>query len=43
LQRELLDAEREALVELRRNGAISNEVWIRVARDLDLEDERLDS
>ena len=42
LRRELLDAEREALVELRRSGAISNDVWIRVGRDLDLEDERLD-
>ena len=42
LRRELLDAERRALVELRRSGAISNDVWIRVGRDLDLEDERLD-
>lgn len=42
LRRELLDAEREALVALRRSGAISNDVWLRVARDLDLEDERLD-
>ena len=42
LRRLLLDAEREALVELRRAGAISNDVWIRVGRDLDLEDERLD-
>jgi CPA1 family monovalent cation:H+ antiporter len=43
LLRELLDAERQALVELRRSGVISNEVWLRVERDLDLEDERLDS
>ena len=42
LRRELLEAERRALVELRRSGAISNEVWIRVGRDLDLEDQRLD-
>ena len=42
LRRELLDAERRALVDLRRSGAISNEVWIRVGRDLDLEDQRLD-
>ena len=42
LRRELLDAEREALLDLRRTGAISNDVWIRVARDLDLEDQRLD-
>jgi CPA1 family monovalent cation:H+ antiporter len=42
LRRELLDAERRALIELRRTGAISNDVWIRVGRDLDLEDQRLD-
>jgi CPA1 family monovalent cation:H+ antiporter len=42
LRRALLDAEREALVKLRRAGAISNDVWLRVGRDLDLEDERLD-
>jgi CPA1 family monovalent cation:H+ antiporter len=42
LRRELLDAERGALLELRRAGAISNDVWMRVGRDLDLEDERLD-
>ena len=43
LRHELLDAEREALLDLRRTGAISNDVWIRVARDLDLEDQRLDT
>jgi monovalent cation/hydrogen antiporter len=42
LRRELLAAERQALVDLRRSGAISNDVWLRVGRDLDLEDERLD-
>jgi monovalent cation/hydrogen antiporter len=42
LRRELLEAERQALVELRRSGTISNDVWIRVGRDLDLEDQRLD-
>ena len=42
LRRELLDAERNALVDLRRRGVISNEVWLRVGRDLDLEDQRLD-
>ena len=42
LRRELLEAERNALLELRRSGVISNEVWIRVGRDLDLEDQRLD-
>jgi CPA1 family monovalent cation:H+ antiporter len=43
LRHELLEAERLALVELRRSGAISNDVWLRVGRDLDLEEERLDS
>ncbi|HEX2304382.1 MAG TPA: hypothetical protein VHH57_12215, partial [Gaiella sp.] len=43
LRHELLEAERQALVELRRSGAISNDVWLRVGRDLDLEDERLDT
>jgi CPA1 family monovalent cation:H+ antiporter len=43
LRHELLEAERSALVELRRNGTISNDVWLRVGRDLDLEEERLDS
>jgi monovalent cation/hydrogen antiporter len=42
LRRELLDAEREAILDLRRTGVISNDVWMRVARDLDLEDQRLD-
>jgi CPA1 family monovalent cation:H+ antiporter len=42
LRRELLDAEREAVVELRRSGEIDDEVMRRVVRDLDLEDQRLD-
>jgi Na+/H+ antiporter len=42
LRRALLDAERDAVLELRRTGAISNDVWLRVTRDLDLEDQRLD-
>ena len=42
LRRELLEAEREAILDLRRSGTISNDVWIRIARDLDLEDQRLD-
>jgi CPA1 family monovalent cation:H+ antiporter len=42
LRRELLDAERSAIVELRREGAISGDVERRVQRDLDLEDARLD-
>ena len=43
LRHELLDAERAALVDLRRSGVIGNDVWRRVERDLDLEDERLDA
>jgi Na+/H+ antiporter len=42
LRRELLEAEREAILHLRRSGGISNDVWLRVSRDLDLEDQRLD-
>jgi CPA1 family monovalent cation:H+ antiporter len=42
LRRELLDAEREAVVELRRTGRIDDDVMRRVVRDLDLEDARLD-
>jgi Na+/H+ antiporter len=42
LRRELLGAERDAVLELRRAGVISNDVWIRVTRDLDLEELRLD-
>jgi len=43
LRHELLEAERSAVLELRRSGRISNDVWLRVSRDLDLEDQRLDS
>jgi CPA1 family monovalent cation:H+ antiporter len=42
LRRELLDAERAAVVALRNEGKISEEVMQRVQRDLDLEDSRLD-
>jgi hypothetical protein len=42
LRRELLDAERRAVLELRRRGRIDDAVMRRVVRDLDLEDERLD-
>ena len=41
LRRELLDAERAALHDLRRSGAIHDEVLQRVQHDLDLEDARL--
>jgi CPA1 family monovalent cation:H+ antiporter len=42
LRRELLDAERQAIVDLRRQGRINDSVMNRVQRDLDLEDARLD-
>jgi Na+/H+ antiporter len=42
LRRELLDAERGAVVELRREGRINDDVMHRVTHDLDLEDARLD-
>jgi Na+/H+ antiporter len=43
LRRELLDAERQAVVDLRRTGRIDDAVMRRVVRDLDLEDARLDA
>ena len=43
LRRELIDAERHAVVELRNAGEISDEVMRRVERDLDLEVSRLDA
>ena len=43
LRRELLAAERDAVLELRRAGAISDDVMRRVSRDLDLEEARLDA
>jgi len=42
LRRELLEAERHAVVELRNTGEISDEVMRRVEHDLDLEVSRLD-
>ena len=42
LRRELLDAERRAVTELRQQGRIGDDVMRRVVRDLDLEDARLD-
>jgi CPA1 family monovalent cation:H+ antiporter len=42
LRRELLEAERAAVVQLRHDGRISDEIMHRVERDLDLEDSRLD-
>ena len=42
LVRELLQAQREAIVRLRNQGAISNDVMHRIERELDLEDSRLE-
>jgi Na+/H+ antiporter len=42
LRRELLEAERRAVVELRNTGEIRDEVMRRIERDLDLEASRLD-
>jgi CPA1 family monovalent cation:H+ antiporter len=43
LRRELLDAERGAVLALRNEGMITEEVMQRVQRDIDLEDSRLDA
>ena len=42
LRRELFDAERAAIVDLRRRGVIDDEVERRLYRELDLEDARLE-
>ncbi|MEY2532578.1 MAG: monovalent cation/hydrogen antiporter [bacterium] len=40
--REVLEAQRRAVVELRNDGVISNDVMHRIERELDLEDQRLE-
>jgi monovalent cation/hydrogen antiporter len=42
LLRELLQAQRQAIVQLRNQGTISNDVMHRIERELDLEDTRLE-
>jgi monovalent cation/hydrogen antiporter len=42
LVRELLEAQRQAIVRLRNQGTISTEIMHRIERDLDLEDSRLE-
>jgi CPA1 family monovalent cation:H+ antiporter len=42
LLRELLQAQRQAIVQLRNQGVISNDVMHRIERELDLEDTRLE-
>jgi hypothetical protein len=43
LRRELLEAERQAVLALRNEGVITEQVMQRVQRDIDLEDLRLDA
>ena len=40
--REVISAQRDAVVDLRNSGEISNDVMHRIERELDLEDERLE-
>jgi monovalent cation/hydrogen antiporter len=42
LMRELIDAQHRALVQLRKDGAINDEIMRRVQRELDLEEQRLE-
>jgi CPA1 family monovalent cation:H+ antiporter len=42
LRREALEAERDAVFDLRNRGVINDAVMNRVVRDLDLEDTRLE-
>jgi hypothetical protein len=42
LVREVLEAQRRAVVALRNDGTISNDVMHRLERELDLEDQRLE-
>jgi Na+/H+ antiporter len=43
IRRSVIDAERAAILGLRRTGDISDQVWRRVERDLDLEELRLEA
>jgi hypothetical protein len=43
IRRAVIDAEREAVLDLRRRGAIDDEVWRRIERDLDLEELRMEA
>jgi CPA1 family monovalent cation:H+ antiporter len=43
IRRAVIDAERAAIIELRERGAISDDVWRRVERDLDLEELRMEA
>jgi CPA1 family monovalent cation:H+ antiporter len=43
IRRAVIDAERAAIIELRESGDISDDVWRRVERDLDLEELRMEA
>jgi CPA1 family monovalent cation:H+ antiporter len=43
IRRAVIDAERAAIIELRERGDISDDVWRRVERDVDLEELRMEA
>ena len=43
IRRAVIDAERDALLRLRETGAINDDVWRRIERDLDLEELRMEA
>ena len=43
IRRAVIDAERSAVLKLRDQGAIDDEVWRRIERDLDLEELRMEA
>jgi CPA1 family monovalent cation:H+ antiporter len=43
IRRAVIDAERAAIIELRERGEISDDVWRRVERDVDLEELRMEA
>jgi hypothetical protein len=43
IRRAVIDAERATVLRLRDDGTISDEVWRRVERDLDLEELRMEA
>ena len=43
IKQAVIDAERQAVLELRERGEIGDEAWRRVERDLDLEELRLEA
>src|SRR5205823_1933700 len=43
IRRSVIDAERDAVLNLRQHGDISDEAWRRIERDLDLEELRMEA